>query len=105
MRVRTWRPRAAATAVLCVLIGSAVALHERNDENSFADPHAAHVMPSAVPVAVTTAAPLPRTGWVVTADDAQASAATVLDVARSLSQDAGGLDQKVDHFLDSIRTA
>ncbi len=36
-------------------------------------------MPAAVPVAVTTAAPLPRTGWTVTADNAQANAARVLD--------------------------
>jgi galactose oxidase len=66
---------------MCVLVGSAVVLHERPSARSAApvDPHAGHVMPQAVPVAVTQAAPLPRTGWTVTADDAQASAATVLD--------------------------
>jgi hypothetical protein len=33
------------------------------------------------------------------------SASTVLELARSLLQDAGGLDQNVEHLLDSIRTA
>jgi galactose oxidase len=36
-------------------------------------------MPQAVPVAVTTAAPLPRTGWTATADSAQSAAANALD--------------------------
>jgi methyl-accepting chemotaxis protein len=31
------------------------------------------------------------------------SAASVLDVARHLSQDASGLDQKIEHFLESMR--
>jgi galactose oxidase len=76
-----WWSRAAATAIMCLLVGSAVALHGRPSGPSAApvDPHAGHVMPQAVPVAVTQAAPLPRTGWTVTADDAQASAASVLD--------------------------
>ncbi|MCU7727938.1 discoidin domain-containing protein [Actinoplanes sp. KI2] len=79
MRVRTWRPRAAAAAVLCVLFGSAYALHEENAEISSADPHASHVMPSAVPVAVTQAAPLPTKGWTATADSYPTTAGRVID--------------------------
>src|SRR5687767_8866319 len=46
-----------------------------------ADPHAGHIQPAPhlVPAAVATPAPLPRTEWTVTADDAQASAPAVLD--------------------------
>ena len=45
------------------------------------DPHAGHIMPpaEAVPVAVTTAAPLPRSGWTMTADSADSPAANALD--------------------------
>jgi galactose oxidase len=62
-----------------VLVGSAYALHEQDPEIASADPHAAHVMPSAVPVAVTQAAPLPTRGWTVTADSSASPAANVLD--------------------------
>lgn len=50
---------------MCVFTGAAVVLQTEADGR---DPHAAHIMPRAVPVAVTTPAPLPRTGWSVTAD-------------------------------------
>jgi galactose oxidase len=71
----------AATAVMCVLVGSAIALHEQSPDATAAaaDPHAGHVMPKAVPVAVTQAAPLPATGWTITADSNSAQAANVLD--------------------------
>jgi galactose oxidase len=67
--------------VLCLLGGTAIVLHHTTVANSAAagDPHAAHIMPSAVPVAVTTAAPLPRTGWTATADNTTATAGAVLD--------------------------
>ncbi|WP_030440774.1 discoidin domain-containing protein [Actinoplanes subtropicus] len=85
MRGHHWT-RAAATAVLCVLTGTAVILHHQAGNDSAtaaepvtADPHAGHIMPEAVPVAVTTAAPLPRTGWTATADSADAAASRVLD--------------------------
>ncbi|WP_328473592.1 discoidin domain-containing protein [Actinoplanes sp. NBC_00393] len=68
-----------ATLVLSLFIGVAVAVHEPTPDAPAADPHAGHIMPKAVPVAVTTPMPLPRTGWVVTADNGQASAAAVLD--------------------------
>src|SRR4051794_19950256 len=96
-----WRSRrhgrgAAATAVLCALVGAAVVLHQQTGPSHTGQrgakkqaghsgggtpqgPHAGHIMPAAVPVAVPTAAPLPRTGWTVTADNAQADAARVLD--------------------------
>ena len=77
-----WWVRTAAMAVLCLLIGTAVALHRQASAPppDPADSHAGHLLlPAFVPVAVTTAAPLPRTGWTVTADDAQASASAVLD--------------------------
>ncbi|MGX6602566.1 discoidin domain-containing protein [Micromonosporaceae bacterium Da 78-11] len=64
---------------MCLLVGTAVALHHRPAAAPAADPHAGHLVPQTVPVAVTQAAPLPRTGWTVTADNAQASAAAVLD--------------------------
>src|SRR4051812_45880745 len=66
---------------MCVLVGSAIALHEQSPDATAAaaDPHAGHVMPKAVPVAVTQAAPLPATGWTITADSNSAQAANVLD--------------------------
>src|SRR5262245_41922636 len=77
LRGQLWS-RAAATAVLCLLTGTAVVLHQQSDNESangagsqsVADEHAKHVMAKAVPVAVTTAAPLPRTGWTITGDTA-----------------------------------
>src|SRR5690348_4870534 len=85
MRAQHWT-RAAATAVLCVLTGTAVVLHQQAGSDSAkgaepvtADPHAGHIMPEAVPVAVTTAAPLPRAGWTASADSADSAAEKVLD--------------------------
>src|SRR5689334_182 len=86
LRGQHWS-RAAATAVLCVLTGTAVVLHQQQSGNAgapitgaaAADPHAGHIMPEAVPVAVTTAAPLPRAGWTAIDASAQSSAANVLD--------------------------
>ncbi|WIM98990.1 discoidin domain-containing protein [Actinoplanes oblitus] len=71
----------AATLVMCLIAGIAVALHRPGPAGPPAtpDPHAGHIMPRAVPVAVTTPLPLPRTGWVVTADSGQSTAARVLD--------------------------
>ena len=50
--------------IMCLLIGTAVALHQ--DDNATpptaADRHGSHVLPQAIPVAVTTPAPLPRGG-------------------------------------------
>src|SRR4051794_12658843 len=99
--------RAAATAVLCLLPGPAVVLHQ-NDTGSAADPatgitdadaHAGHILPDAeaVPVAVTTAAPLPRAGWTVTADSAQSPAANVLDndPDTSWKSEAGGMPHSI----------
>ncbi|MFC7276678.1 discoidin domain-containing protein [Paractinoplanes rhizophilus] len=80
--------RAAATAVLCVLTGTAVVLHQQQSGSAEAPPtgaadgpHAGHIRPEAeaVPVAVTTAAPLPRTGWTATDPTAQSPASNVLD--------------------------
>ncbi|WP_433295200.1 discoidin domain-containing protein [Actinoplanes sp. CA-030573] len=64
-----------------MLAGTAIVLHQRSVPATDAadDPHAGHVMPSAVPVAVTQAAPLPTSGWTVTADSNGATAANVLD--------------------------
>ena len=68
MNTRLWS-RGAATLIMCLFTGAAVVLRADAGEPAAApDPHAAHVMPRAVPIAVTTAAPLPRTGWSVTAD-------------------------------------
>lgn len=71
--------RLAAATVLTVLIGLAVALHRPAGPPVAGDGHPGHAAPVLVPAAVSTAAPLPRTGWTVTADDAQASAPGVLD--------------------------
>ena len=66
--------RGAATLIMCAFTGAAVILHQNGAEPATAaDPHAAHIMPRAVPVAVTTPAPLPRTGWSVTADSSAGS--------------------------------
>jgi galactose oxidase len=71
-----WWARASATMIMCTLTGAAVVLHR----GPAPDPHARHIMPLAVPAAVTTPAPLPRTGWTVTADSAAGGvAANVLD--------------------------
>src|SRR5919112_583456 len=74
-----WWARGSATTIMLVLTGSAVVLHRAPPPAS--DPHAGHIMPRAVPAAVATPAPLPRTGWTVTADSAGATtvAANVLD--------------------------
>ncbi|GIM89382.1 hypothetical protein Ato02nite_011750 [Paractinoplanes toevensis] len=76
LRGQYWS-RAAATAVLCLITGTAMVLHQAdsNSENgagsqSVTDEHAKHVMVKPVPVAVTAAAPLPRTGWTAAADTA-----------------------------------
>src|SRR5690242_18974444 len=77
-----WLTRIAATAVMCVLVGGAIALHGQQPGGpaaATADPHAGHIMPKAIPVAVTQAAPLPVTGWTITADNNGADAANVLD--------------------------
>jgi galactose oxidase len=67
--------------LMCALIGTAVVLHHTPENAAAADPHAGHIMPRAVPVAVSTPAPLPRTGWSVAADSAAGTtvAANVLD--------------------------
>ena len=66
--------RGAATLIMCAFTGAAVIVHQNGaDPATAADPHAAHIMPRAVPVAVTTPAPLPRTGWSVTADSSAGS--------------------------------
>src|SRR4051812_24213989 len=74
-----WWTRAPATVIMLVLTGSAVALHR--EPAPALGPHDGHIMPRAVPAAVTTPAPLPRTGWTVTADSAGGTtvAANVLD--------------------------
>src|SRR5262245_45838088 len=79
MRVRA---RLSASAVLFLMTGVAVALHHPSAgaPAAAADAHAKHVMPRAVPVAVTTAAPLPRTGWTAAAD----TAASGFDAAKAL---------------------
>ncbi|GAA4602481.1 hypothetical protein GCM10023107_60500 [Actinoplanes octamycinicus] len=66
---------------MCLFAGVAVAVHRPAPAAPPAppDPHAGHIMPRAVPVAVTTPLPLPRTGWVATADSGQSTAARVLD--------------------------
>jgi galactose oxidase len=74
-----WWSRLAAATVLTLLVGLAVALHRPAPPPSTGDGHSGHAAPVLVPVAVSTAAPLPRTGWTVTADDAQEPAADVLD--------------------------
>ncbi len=71
-----------ATALLSLLTGTAIALHHPDagaDPTPVEGPHAGHILPGAVPVAVTTAAPLPRTGWTATADNTAATANNVLD--------------------------
>ena len=73
---RLWWSRGLAVVALCALTGSAVLLHQSSPRTPV-DPHAGHIMPTVVPVAVTTAAPLPRTGWTATADSG--TAANVLD--------------------------
>ncbi|MCU7722172.1 discoidin domain-containing protein [Actinoplanes sp. KI2] len=85
MRGHHWS-RVAATSVLSLLTAAAVILHQQAGSDSAkgvqpatADPHAGHIMPEAVPVAVTTAAPLPRTGWTITADSEASAAERVLD--------------------------
>src|SRR4051812_7364244 len=85
MRGHHWS-RIAATSALSLLTAAAVILHQQADSDSAkgiqpatADPHAGHIMPEAVPVAVTTAAPLPRTGWTASADSAASAADRVLD--------------------------
>ncbi|MFI5893162.1 discoidin domain-containing protein [Actinoplanes sp. NPDC051513] len=96
--------RAAATAVLCVLTGTAVVLHQQQSGSAespttgAADPHTGHIMPEAeaVPVAVTTAAPLPRTGWTASDPTAESSAANVLDGnANSSWKSAAGLPRAI----------
>src|SRR5690242_15577586 len=74
-----WWARASATTIMLVLAGSAVVLHR--EPAPAPDPHAGHIMPRFVPAAVATPAPLPRTGWTVSADSAGATtvAANVLD--------------------------
>src|SRR4051812_12947389 len=67
MRKKLWS-RGAATLIMCLATGAAVVLRADPGVPVAPDPHAGHVMPRAVPVAVTTPAPLPRTGWSVTAD-------------------------------------
>ena len=74
MQTKLWS-RGAATLIMCLGTGAVVALRAGTGEPAAArDPHAAHVMPRAVPVAVTTPAPLPRTGWSVTADSSAGTA-------------------------------
>lgn len=59
---------------MCAFTGAAVILHQNGSDPAAAvDPHAAHIMPRAVPVAVVTPAPLPRTGWSVTVDSSAGS--------------------------------
>ncbi|MEV6599885.1 discoidin domain-containing protein [Actinoplanes sp. NPDC051346] len=62
-----WWSRGTATLIMCACTGAVVIAH-RSGEPAASDPHAAHLMPRMVPVAVATPAPLPRTGWKVTAD-------------------------------------
>jgi galactose oxidase len=72
MNTKVWS-RGAATLMMCVFTGAAVVLHRTDDPVAARDPHAAHIMPRAVPVAVTAPAPLPRAGWSVTADSSAGS--------------------------------
>src|SRR3954471_15992322 len=67
-----------AVLLLSTVTGTAVMLHEQSDAAT-TDPHAAHVMPAAIPAAVTIPVPLPRTAWTVTADSAGEPAAEALD--------------------------
>ena len=75
-----WRARKTerwlASGLLCLVTGAVVLLHHDTAQTPL-DSHAGHVMPGVVPVAVTTAAPLPRKGWTVAADSG--TAANVLD--------------------------
>jgi galactose oxidase len=64
-----------ATVLMCALIAAALAFHQKAPPAAAADPHAGHIMPSAIPAAVTTPAPLPHAGWTVAADNAAGGAA------------------------------
>jgi galactose oxidase len=66
---------------MSLLVATAIALHQQSSGTAAAatDPHAGHILPKAIPVAVTQAAPLPTTGWTITADNNTATAANVLD--------------------------
>jgi len=103
MRGHHWT-RAAATAVLCVLTATAVVLHQESGSGSAkgaqpatTDPHAGHIMPEAVPVAVTTAAPLPRSGWTASADSEASPASRVLDGngGTSWKSDSGSMPHSI----------
>jgi galactose oxidase len=60
---------------MLIFTGAAVILHRGAEGPAAAvDPHAGHIMPKAVPVAVTTPAPLPRGGWTITADSSNSTA-------------------------------
>ncbi len=84
MNTKLWS-RGAATLIMCVFTGAAVVLRaDTGDPAAARDPHAAHIMPRAVPVAVTTPAPLPRTGWSVTADS---SAGAATDAGKAVDND------------------
>jgi galactose oxidase len=65
MRVTLWS-RVAATLVMLLFTGAALVLHQV--KGNAVDPHAGHIMPKAIPAAVTTPAPLPQTGWKSTVD-------------------------------------
>ncbi|GGQ48585.1 discoidin domain-containing protein [Couchioplanes azureus] len=55
--------------IMCACTGAVVvATHHDGQAAAARDPHAAHIMPRMVPVAVAAPAPLPRAGWTVTAD-------------------------------------
>jgi galactose oxidase len=71
MNTKLWS-RGAATLIMCAVTGAAVVLNRADDPAVPRDPHAAHVMPRAVPVAVMAPGPLPRANWSVTADSSPA---------------------------------
>ena len=87
--------RAAAPAVLLLLTGSAIVLHQQADTDpgsqSASDEHAKHVMPQAIPAAVSSPSPLPRTAWTVTADTAASGfgAALAIDDNTATATQAG----------------
>ncbi|OJF14165.1 discoidin domain-containing protein [Couchioplanes caeruleus] len=68
MDAKRWS-RGAATLMMCAVTGAVVVVTQQDGEPAAArDPHAAHLIPRMVPVAITAPGPLPRTGWTVTAD-------------------------------------
>jgi galactose oxidase len=78
-----YRPRIAATLILCLMTGIAVAAHDRSTDPAAApvDTHDGHIVPETrmVPAAVAVPSPLPRTDWTVTVDNGQSTAENAID--------------------------